>query len=300
MSGDPAGGVTKVSGMNAYLPPIFARRDHPTLIGHIDHLLRRGHLRRVLPGVYTWSGIEDSFATRTEAVALWDPNAIFLGHAAARLTWWPQCRSETILVSGTRSRCPRPWLRVTTKAVPENLVIDVGRARTANPALSVLEMTSAGDGNAICEALRRGASTLAQVNGALDQIKFSNGNTVRRILLHESRDSPWSPLEREAHTMLRAAHITGWRTNYPVSTNMGRCFVDVAMVVERIAIELDGWEHHSQRAAFDSDRLRWNALTLAGWEVLHFTHRTLDQLVPTVEQRVRECARRPNRVRNLR
>ncbi len=284
--------------MNSPLPRIFARKDHPTSIGHIDHLLHKGHLRRILPGVYTWSGVEDSFATRAEAVWLWDPNAIFLGHAAAKLTWWPQCRIETILVTGTRARCPQPWLRVTTKAIPEHLVIDVGRARAANPALSVLEMTSTGDGNAICEALRRGVSTLAQVNGALEQMKYSNGNAMRRVLLHESRDAPWSPLEREAHTLLRAARISGWHTNYPVSTNVGRCFVDVALVVERIAIELDGWEHHSQRGAFDSDRLRWNALTVARWEVLHFTHRTLDQLVPTVEQRVRDRTRRPIQVRN--
>ena len=129
-------------------------------------------------------------------------------------------------------------------------------------------------------------------------MRYSNGNAIRRILPRESRDEPWSPLEREAHILLRTARVRGWRTNHPVLTSIGRCYVDVALVAERIAIELDGWEHHSGRVSFDTDRLRWNALTMAGWEVLHFTHRTLDELLPTVQRRLRHQAHPRVLVRN--
>lgn len=131
-----------VHGMDNALPSVFARRDHRAAIGHIDHLLRAGHLKSVLPGVYAWTRCEDSFELRAHAVWLWDRNAVFLGSAAARLTWWPECRVGTILVSGTRSRQPRPWLVVTSKRIPDALVTDLHGARVATPALSVLEMIS--------------------------------------------------------------------------------------------------------------------------------------------------------------
>ena len=38
-----------------------------------------------------------------------------------------------------------------------------------------------------------------------------------------------------------------------------------------LAIELDGWEEHGLRSAFDADRVRGNELVLAGWRLLRFT-----------------------------
>ncbi|MDO5735609.1 MAG: DUF559 domain-containing protein [Propionibacteriaceae bacterium] len=273
--------------MEHFLPAVFARREHLAHLGHINHLRRTSAIRTLLPGVYCWSGIEDSFELRAEAVRLWDPKAIFLGATAARLSWWPSHPEGRLLVSGTHARTPRPWLEVTSKRVPGELMAQLDTISVADPALAVLEMVAAGDGNAICEALRRGATTLARMQNAVKIVKWANGNTMRRRLLHESRDEPWSPLEREAHTLLRAAHIRGWRTNYPVRTVRGKLYIDVALVEERVAVELDGWEHHGTREAFHADRHRWNSFTLAGWEVLHFTYRTLPTMVPTLQQILR-------------
>jgi hypothetical protein len=40
----------------------------------------------------------------------------------------------------------------------------------------------------------------------------------------------------------------------------------------RLAIELDGYEFHGDRAAFSYDRLRQNDLLAAGWETVHFSY----------------------------
>ena len=57
----------------------------------------------------------------------------------------------------------------------------------------------------------------------------------------------------------------------------GRTFrVDLAYVGIKLAIELDGWEFHGSRSAFDDDRARANALVAAGWTVLRFTSRSTD------------------------
>jgi very-short-patch-repair endonuclease len=50
-----------------------------------------------------------------------------------------------------------------------------------------------------------------------------------------------------------------------------------------IAVEIDGWEHHRTRTAFDHDRARANDLVVAGWQVLRFTSSMTDaQAVATV------------------
>lgn len=273
--------------MQPFLPAVFARKDHLAHLGHINHLRETGQVRTLLPGVYCWAAVEDSFELRAEAVTLWDPKAVFLGATAARLSWWPTHPDDTLVVSGTHARMPRPWLHITSRKVPEDLVAHFEMIKLADPALAVLDMVASGDGNAICEALRRGATTLSRMQNALKVVRWANGNTMRRRLLHESRDEPWSPLEREAHILLRAAGITGWRTNHRVRTSSGNLYIDVALVAERIAVELDGWEFHGTKDAFHADRQRWNSLALAGWDVLHFTHRTLPTMIPTIKKILR-------------
>jgi hypothetical protein len=42
---------------------------------------------------------------------------------------------------------------------------------------------------------------------------------------------------------------------------------------QRMVVELDGWQHHHDRHAFEDDRERDATLTAAGWRVVRFTHR---------------------------
>jgi hypothetical protein len=47
--------------------------------------------------------------------------------------------------------------------------------------------------------------------------------------------------------------------------------VDFYWPTHRLIVELDGWETHRTRAAFETDRARDAALTAAGWRVVRFT-----------------------------
>ncbi len=53
----------------------------------------------------------------------------------------------------------------------------------------------------------------------------------------------------------------------------GRRFrVDIAFPDEKLAIEVDGWEHHGKyKADFHANRERQNLFTLYGWRILRFT-----------------------------
>ena len=53
----------------------------------------------------------------------------------------------------------------------------------------------------------------------------------------------------------------------------GRKFrIDIALVEEKVAIEIDGWQYHGKyKSAHESDRERQNLLAVGGWLVLRFT-----------------------------
>ena len=49
--------------------------------------------------------------------------------------------------------------------------------------------------------------------------------------------------------------------------------VDFSWPVLRLAVELDGWETHGDRQAFEEDRRRDGLLAASGWRVVRFTWR---------------------------
>lgn len=76
-----------------------------------------------------------------------------------------------------------------------------------------------------------------------------------------------SELEDRFLALLDAHRLPRPQTNYGIEGME----VDAAWPEQRLAVELDGWEPHSTRRAFQEDRTRANDLTAAGWAVLRFT-----------------------------
>ena len=50
--------------------------------------------------------------------------------------------------------------------------------------------------------------------------------------------------------------------------------IDLAYPERKVAVELDGWEFHRTRSAFDDDRRRANLLVAHGWTLVRFTSRS--------------------------
>jgi very-short-patch-repair endonuclease len=64
--------------------------------------------------------------------------------------------------------------------------------------------------------------------------------------------------------------------------------IDVAFPAHKLAIEVDGWQHHGKyKGDFQRDRERQNLLTLQGLRILRFTagniHQRIDWCVGTIE-----------------
>ena len=248
---------------------MLTRRANRSIRHQLDGLVRRGELRALLPGVYT--APEPTWQARIRAAAAFRPDGVIGGAAAALLLWWPECPIKVVAVATHRKvSVTAPGFGWERRRVPPELIVDRGSVRIASPALSVLDLIPDLGGNAIDEALRRGAATLADLRTALGLTRGRTGNPGRLALIEDSRDSPWSEAERLAHRLLREAGITGWRTNHRVMVNGVGFVVDLVFQAERIAIEVDGWTYHGSRQAFVADRWRYARLASAGWRVLPF------------------------------
>jgi len=68
--------------------------------------------------------------------------------------------------------------------------------------------------------------------------------------------------------------------------------VDAVWRTQRVAVELDGWQDHGTRRAFERDRERDAALTAAGWRVVRFTYRQVRQRPDAVVETLRRLGLR--------
>lgn len=263
---------------------VLSRRGHPELGRVFDGLLCRREIEAVLPGVYTLPGLGTMPQIRIAALQLYEPDAIFLEHAAAALSFWPAIPVDVVAAAVPRSRTlDRKGFRLVRRQIPIGLVAEVDGRRMTAPALTALDLGA----DAIDFALREGAATLDDMQLAVDAIGRHRGNSARRLVLRESSEEPWSAAERQLHRLLRQAGVTGWVGNLPLIIRGEPYVIDVAFSAIKLAIEVDGRAYHGA-ARFETDRWRQNAIALAGWRILRFTWQMIDcypdRVVATVEE----------------
>jgi very-short-patch-repair endonuclease len=268
---------------------VISRRDHPKLIGAIDRQVRNGTLRPVLPGVYSAPNMCESVRTRIIAVMCWDPDAILVGPAAAWASFWPEIRVANITCSLRHQRRPQRGYEFARRRIPAELVVSRAGVRLTSPALTALDLCASLGGEAIDQALRTRATSLAHLQRAMELTAARVGNRTRRRLLLDSRAEPWSAAERSIHRLLRFAGITGWEANKPVVLRDLTCYVDLIFRKLKLVIEIDGRLYHTGAEVFETDRRRQNLLVLDGWCVLRFTWTMIEEHPKEVLAIVREA-----------
>ena len=153
---------------------------------------------------------------------------------------------------------------------PERTPVDLS-GRLAPPSLGCM----------LDDALRRRLIRLDRVRTCVARLAGSPGRrpAVVQSLLAErlpGYEPGGSDIETRALRLLVAHGFPPPVQQYRVRIG-GRTFkIDLAYQVRRLAIELDGWEHHRTRTAFDDDRYRANLLVADGWWLVRFTSRSSD------------------------
>lgn len=281
---------------------VLRAADHPGTARTLSRLCAAGRVVRLLPGIYADAAVAHEFMVRCAALMLWDRDAVITGLAAARLGFWNHARVEVIEFHSTRKKTSPPGYRLHRSSVPPEEVAELGGLRVARRAWAALHLARRDDGEAVDAFFRARRSH----PGGLDELRASLargmgrwGNKIRRRVLRDSRDAPWSQAERALHRLLREAGITGWVTNHPVQVEGGWRYLDLAFLGERLVIEVDSFEFHGgDRARFEDDRARHNALVRLGWESLHITWTMLqspEMLIPLIRDVLRSRKRRSQR-----
>jgi hypothetical protein len=108
---------------------------------------------------------------------------------------------------------------------------------------------------------------------------------VRRLLVELGAPAEGrSPLEIRFAEFLRAYGIPAPAQNVLVLGHE----VDALWPAASLVVELDSWEHHGDRAAFEQDRARDLKLMIAGYRTIRVTHRRLDREAARLAAEIRQ------------
>jgi very-short-patch-repair endonuclease len=114
----------------------------------------------------------------------------------------------------------------------------------------------------------------------LERYPGKRGSRKLRFALKRLEEEPpgrrRSRLEKRFAPFLRRYHLPLPRFNDWILLGSKRYQADCRWPHLRLIVELDGWEGHSTRSAFQDDRARDRALHAAGYSVIHLTWAQLD------------------------
>lgn len=193
--------------------------------------------------------------------------AYAIGHPA--VTRHGRCLAA-VLASGTRG--------IPTTAIPRTL-LDLSAA-----------VSERSLGNAIERAERLALLDLVAIDDLLGRCGRHRGARLLLRTLDIYRDSAFtrSRQERLLLALARKAGLPRPAMNVFVAGHE----IDAYWEEERFAVEVDGWDTHRTRAAFENDRLRQEDLKLSGIDSIRLTARRIEREPDQVAARLAQLLER--------
>jgi len=142
-------------------------------------------------------------------------------------------------------------------------------------------------GHAIDDALRRRILILEDLRRTAGRLGSAPGRSMRKVhralaLRIPGYDPLHSDLETRALRVIAAAGLPVPRQQYPMVLGGIDIHLDLAYPEARLAIELDGFEWHRTRSAFDDDRWRDAELVKVRWMNVRLTDTMSDSAIVEV------------------
>jgi hypothetical protein len=257
--------------------------------GVVSRAARRGQLHRLHQGVYAVGHRHlNDHGRHLAAVLACEPGAM-LSHRSAGWLWGLLAGpSGTIHVTAPTRRHTRPPLRLHFATLAEDdLAICDGIPVTAM-ARTMLDLAASLSRPRFDRVLERseerGLFDLGEVDSVLGRVRghAGAGRMRRAIALYRPPAFTRSQLERRFLELVRDAGLPIPAMNY----NLAGYELDAYWEAERFVVELDVYETHGTRAAFERDRLRQEDLKLMGIELIRVTGPRLDREPKVVVDRL--------------
>jgi predicted transcriptional regulator of viral defense system len=262
---------------------------------YVDRQLQRGRLHVLHRGVYA---VGHRALTRhgrwMAAVLAAGPNAV-LSHRSAAASWAiREASGSRIEITAPQER-RRPGLVVHCEVLPrderdvhEGIPVTTA-ARTLLDLAAILDEHRLARAAERAEALRLASPTSLQE--LLDRYPRRPGTPNLKRLIEGHRIVPTttrSDLERRFLTFLDANDLPRPLVNEAVDPHTTP---DFRWTDQRLIVELDGFETHGTRAAFERDRARDRQLMAQGWRVARITKRQLDDAPEALAAELRAMLR---------
>jgi very-short-patch-repair endonuclease len=208
--------------------------------------------------------------------------------AAAAQGLAPEDDSELSVTVPLGSCRHRPGIRVNRSSLaPQDVRLREGVPVTS-PERTLLDLAADSPPlfleRAVEDARRRRLLTGRSLLAALERTPKRKGSAALRELLRRERGPALtrSAAERRLLEVVRKARLPEPDFNLRV----GAYELDAAWPDAGLVVEVDGYEFHSSRSAFERDRERDAVLAAAGWQVIRVTWRQLMEEPEAVVARV--------------
>ena len=244
----------------------------------IDRRLADGRLRALHRGVYLVGAVPSEFAySKAALLACGDEGA--LGCRSALWIWelrsYPALARPWVTVPPGR-RIERPGVVVARAPLPSRDVRTKHGMRVSSPPRAILDFAAEASDEYELESLMADGHyrRLAREHELRDQIERNPGrpgvSLLRQVLdIEGGPQRTRSDGERWLLRVLRDQSIQGFEVN----AKTAGWEVDFLWREQNFCIELDGWDGHSSRPAFEKDRRKWADLNLMGLRVMPLASR---------------------------
>lgn len=256
----------------------------------VTRATRSGRLHRLHRGVYAVGHRQLSVQGRCLAATLTCGPGALLSHRSAAWLWEISNRGPAPFeVTAPTSRKARPPIRLhrASNLAAEDRALEDGIPVTALPR-TLLDLAATVPGDRLRKALdraeQRGRFDLTAIESLLERSGgHPGGGRLRQALtIYRPPEVVRSEFERRFLLAAVGAGLPRPSLNF----NVAGYELDVYWPAEAFAVELDVYETHGTRAAFEDDRRRQEDLKLLGIEMIRVTEPRFDREPAEVLERV--------------
>ncbi len=257
----------------------------------------------IRPGVYAVAGAPQSWEQMVLAAVLSTGPDSYASHQSAAHLWGiRQIRQPESIEVVREIECKTRLAGVIGRRSKELFDADL-RARHGIPSVAphralvdvAHSMNHAQLGRALDDLVRRKVCTLDDVRRCVDRLHPGPGRPLKGM--HRVLAERWpgyhagdSDLETRAVRAIARAGLPVPKQQHRMRLAGKRVRIDLAYPDLKIAIEVDSWEYHGQRSAFDCDHIRRDELILLQWVPFTFTDAMSDDYIVSCTRTLLEQA----------